>query len=159
VQAFPTAGSRARIATRFTELVALQSYSSLTDSHTDGHHVEVSEKQLRLLLTVLLHHVEVDEDWYRSANDDVDRAIAAGKFKSAKEHYVVAGYYEDRMPRPIRVDENWYLDAYPDVAQAIRAGAWRSAQEHFTAVGFREGRLPRPNWSLLSNSAILSLAA
>ena len=141
------------------ECCSLQSYSSLTGYHTDGHHVEVSENQLRALLTLLLNHVEVDEAWYRSTNEDVDQAIAAGHFKSAKEHYVIAGYFEDRMPRPISVDEAWYFETYPDVAQAIRAGAFASAQEHFAAAGFREGRVPRPDWSLLNGSAILSFAA
>jgi hypothetical protein len=132
------------------------SYSALTGYHTSGHHVEVSETQLREILRLLLGFVTVDEEWYRSANDDVDGAIAAGRFKSAKDHYVNAGYFEDRIPRPITVDEDWYLQIHSDVAEAVRKGTFASAQEHFVSAGFREGRLPHAKWSLLDGSAIQS---
>lgn len=134
----------------------MRSYGALTGYQPVGHHIEVADSHLREILQILLRHVAVDEAWYRSINGDVNDAIVAGKFSSAKEHYITAGFFEDRLPRPITVDDAWYLDIYPDVAEAIRAGAWPSSQEHFTAVGFREWRLPRPNWSLLSGSPILS---
>jgi hypothetical protein len=137
------------------ETSSLLSYSALTGYHTTGHHVEVSESQFRDILQLLLQYVIVDEAWYRSSNEDVDQAIAAGEMKSAKEHYTSAGYFEDRMPRPLIVDEDWYLQAYTDVAEAVRNGVFASAQEHFISAGFREGRVPRANWSLLSGSNIL----
>jgi hypothetical protein len=52
------------------------------------------------------------------------------------------GYFEGRLPAPIRVDEAWYLRRYPDVAEGIRKGILTSAQEHFDMDGYKEGRLP-----------------
>jgi len=115
---------------------------------TDGRYVEVKEDLLRQMLVPLLHDVAVDEKWYRQANEDVDAAIRAGEMKSAHEHYVRAGYFEDRLPRPIPVDKAWYLKEYPDVAEAIRDRIFRSVEEHFRQAGFREGRLPYANWTL-----------
>ncbi|MGC1296606.1 MAG: hypothetical protein WA869_16340, partial [Alloacidobacterium sp.] len=81
-------------------------------------------------------------------NDDVDAAIRSGEMKTAREHYVRAGYFENRIPRPCPVDETWYLNEYPDVAEAIRFGHFFSAEQHFELAGFGEGRLPHPNWTL-----------
>ena len=103
-----------------------------------GRYVEVREDVLGRMLESLLRDVVVDEGWYRSVNEDVDAAIRSGEMKSAHEHYVRSGYFEDRLPRPIPVDDAWYLREYPDVAEAIRAGHFTSAEHHFGVAGFRE---------------------
>ena len=117
-----------------------------------GRYVEVREDVLGGMLESLLRDVVVDEGWYRSVNEDVDAAIRSGEMKSAHEHYVRAGYFEDRLPRPIPVDDAWYLQEYPDVAEAIRAGHFTSAEHHFGVAGFREGRLPHSDWVLFGSS-------
>jgi hypothetical protein len=128
-------------------------YSFLTSagSEDDTSFIEVNAARLRKLLTSFLLAVEVDEPWYISAYADVRDAVRSGDMRSAREHYVTAGYFEDRWPRPIEVDEAWYLNAYPDVAEAIRAGKFWTPQHHFQIEGFREGRLARADWSLLAD--------
>jgi hypothetical protein len=93
----------------------------------------------------------MDEAWYLKVNDDVAREVKAGTLGSAREHYVLAGYFEDRLPRPVSVDEDWYVRAYPDVADAIAAGKFYTAKQHFEVDGFKEGRLPHAGWSLMAD--------
>jgi len=128
----------------------MRSYGSLTNPHLMGHYIEIHEPTLRELFRFLMNFVEVDERWYREMNQDVDDAIRAGDLPSAKAHYIIAGYFEDRLPRFIQVDEDWYLQTYPDVAEAISGGNIASAQEHFIMAGFREGRSPHAGWSLIN---------
>lgn len=129
----------------------MRSYSYLMSDQgaQGGHYVELLESKLQELLRALLERVEVNEDWYLAHNSDVGAAVERGELRSAREHYITSGYFENRMPRRIPVNESWYLGEYPDVAEAIKAGAFASAQQHFTASGFKEGRLPSPGWSLL----------
>lgn len=110
--------------------------------------INVIRQRLVDLLRPLLSTVEVDEDWYCGVNKDVAYAIADGQWKSARDHYVEAGFYEDRMPHYIEVDEEWYLSEYEDVAAAVNVGKCSSAQQHFNDSGFKEGRIPYQNWSL-----------
>jgi len=119
---------------------------------TGGHYVELLESKFHELLRYLLVQVEVDEKWYLSTYDDVRDAVRSGDLESARDHYIRAGFFENRMPRPVNVDEEWYLREYPDVADAIRNGAFPSARAHFERDGFREGRLPRAGWSLLGRT-------
>lgn len=114
-----------------------------------GHYVELQEAKLLSLLRELLSRVEVDEAWYLKTNQDVADAVKSGAVASARMHYVTAGYFENRLPRPVKVDEAWYLAEYPDVANAIRVGTMPSAIAHFMGPGFLEGRLPHAGWSLL----------
>jgi len=127
------------------------SYITSAGPEDDTSFIEVNALRLRKLLTSFLLHVEVDEQWYIAAYDDVREAVRSGNMRSGREHYVTAGYFEDRWPRPIEVDEAWYLNAYPDVAEAIRAGKFWTAQHHFQIEGFREGRQARSEWSLLAD--------
>ncbi len=125
-------------------------FSYLTGHGGDqnGRVIEIVEGRLRQLLKPILLEVAMDEEWYLKVNVDVNRAVDTGLFASARDHYVTAGYFEDRMPRPILVDEAWYSRRYPDVAAALQEGKFHSGQEHFATSGFREGRLPSPGWSL-----------
>ncbi len=130
----------------------MRSYTYLMSStgSTDHHYVELLESKLRELLRNVLSKVPVDEPWYLTTYPDVAEAVKNGHIKSAREHYIVAGFYEDRQPRQIIVDEAWYLKEYPDVAEAIKSGAFNGAAEHFDRDGYKEGRLAAPGWSLLN---------
>jgi hypothetical protein len=119
----------------------------------EGHYVELLESKLLELLQGLLARVQVDENWYLTQNQDVAAAVQGGELKSAHEHYVRAGYFENRLPAPVRVDEGWYRKQYPDVSAAIKSGAVKSGQQHFECNGFKEGRLPAAGWSLLGRDA------
>ncbi|MBU6418922.1 MAG: hypothetical protein KGQ79_04260 [Proteobacteria bacterium] len=123
------------------------------------HYVELQEAKLFALIRGLLGSVEVDEAWYLKTNPDVAAAVKAGELKSARAHYIIAGYFENRLPRPVTVDEAWYLAEYPDVADAIRVGTVTSASAHFETSGFVEGRLPRSGWSLLSDDGTSLVSA
>ncbi|TLU70563.1 hypothetical protein [Lichenicoccus roseus] len=111
--------------------------------------VSVVRDRLIEILRPILERIIVDDEWYRRNYLDVQAAIAAGEWRSAQEHWVIAGYFEDRLPYPIEVDEGWYLDSYPDVADAVDAAAFADAQQHFMRSGFREGRLPYRGWTLM----------
>jgi hypothetical protein len=133
------------------------SYLMSASGSGDGHYVELLETKFLELLRYLLVQVEVDEDWYLASYADVREAVEAGQLASARSHYVIAGYFENRLPRQFRVDEDWYLASYPDVAEAIRSGAFTSVAEHFERDGFREGRLAHPQWSLLGEKVSIQL--
>jgi hypothetical protein len=94
-----------------------------------------------------------DEDFYVSRYPDIAEALAAGRIASAHEHYLMRGYYENRLPYEIGIDEAWYLDAYPDVKKAVQGREFASGQEHFDTRGFREGRLPYPRFTLKTMAA------
>jgi hypothetical protein len=129
-------------------MVELVPYSCLTQQVSGEAYVNVREVYFQKLLAAALSTIEVDENWYRRRYTDIDNAIRSGLVRTAKEHYVVAGYFEGRMPRRIVVDHVWYLKTYSDVAEAIGSGRLHSAQEHFDAAGYGEGRLPSAGWRL-----------
>ncbi len=104
--------------------------------------VSVSYEDFVKLLKQMISGIEVDQTWYTRAYEDIGQAIRAGSVRSAREHFVNDGYFEGRLPFPIRVDEAWYLRQYPDVADGIRNGTLESAQDHFDRNGYKEGRLP-----------------
>jgi len=104
--------------------------------------VTVAYDQFLSILIRLISDIDIDETWYLSRYDDVAEAIAAGRLKSAKEHYITAGFFEGRQPYQILVDERWYLKNNPDVAENLRLGLIASAQAHFDENGYNEGRLP-----------------
>jgi hypothetical protein len=106
--------------------------------------VEIEREAFVTLIKKLLLAVDIDEDWYRKQNPDVDAAIATGTYRSGKHHFVEEGYFEGRRGGPVKVDEEWYKKTYPDVAEGIDLGEIASAQEHFDEFGFHEGRLPAP---------------
>ncbi len=105
----------------------------------------LSEEMLIELAKLFLMSVDVDEAWYRKTNPDVDEAIIDGVQKSAKEHFVQSGYFEDRLPAELTVDETWYLSQYPDVQQVLKEGIIKSPTQHFHEHGYREGRRPFRN--------------
>jgi hypothetical protein len=104
--------------------------------------VNMSYEDFVNLLKIMISGIDVDEDWYARAYDDIGQAIKAGSIRSARQHFINDGYFEGRLPAPVKVDEAWYLKRYPDVAEGIRNGTLVSAQEHFEMNGYKEGRLP-----------------
>jgi hypothetical protein len=115
----------------------------------DGNtHFRVERHFFVALMSKKIASIKFDEGWYLSKYPDVKDAVKRGIVPSGREHYVMSGYYEHRMPTPIQVNEKWYLDAYPDVLEAIRAGVYKTGQAHFEIAGFREGRMPYANFQL-----------
>jgi hypothetical protein len=104
--------------------------------------ITLSRDQLRHLFQRFLAYVPVDEAWYMSTYPDIAEAIEAGVTKSARDHFVMDGYFEGRKPGPVVVDTEFYLAKYADVAEGIEYGDIESAQAHFEQHGFTEGRLP-----------------
>jgi hypothetical protein len=112
----------------------------LEPDDTSRKYLTIPTQFLRFLISELLKHVPVDEDFYRKRYPDVAEAVAKGKLPSCRDHFVYTGYYEGRVPAPEAVDEAWYLSAYPDVAEAVRKGRVGSASEHYLETGQFEGR-------------------
>ena len=106
--------------------------------------VNVSYEDFINLLKTMLAGVEVNEEWYLKTYEDIAKAVREGGLQSARQHFVDDGYFEGRMPFPIRVDERWYLQQNPDVAEGVRRGIIESGQAHFEEDGYREGRMPFP---------------
>lgn len=104
--------------------------------------VSVSYEDFIRLLKRMIVGTEVDEEWYLRTYEDIANAIREGAIETAQQHFVEDGYFEGRLPFPIRVDERWYTNQYPDVGDSVRRGVLPSAQAHFDEDGYREGRLP-----------------
>ena len=104
--------------------------------------VNVSYEDFVRLLKRMIAGTEVDEEWYLRTYEDIAKAVREGTIKSAQHHFVEDGYFEGRLPFPMKVDERWYMTQYPDVADSVRRGILQSAQAHFDEDGYREGRLP-----------------
>ena len=104
--------------------------------------VNVSYEDFVKILKRMIVGVEVDEAWYLRTYDDIAKAIRDGIVRSAQQHFVDDGYFEGRLPFPMRVDDRWYLSEYLDVADSVRKGTVLSPQGHFDEDGYREGRLP-----------------
>lgn len=113
-----------------------------------GNYVAVDRAFLMRTLRPMIEMIYVDEAWYMDANADVAEAVRARVLASAREHYVVYGYLENRQPYSIPVEEDWYLEQYPDVRDAVATGVFASAQEHFDMAGYKEGRHPFPAFKL-----------
>ena len=104
--------------------------------------VNVSYDEFVRLLKRMIVGTDVDEEWYLRTYEDIAKAVREGLIRSAQHHFVEDGYFEGRLPFPMKVDERWYMNQYPDVADSIRRGDIASAQTHFDENGYREGRLP-----------------
>lgn len=94
-----------------------------------------------VLLNLIPRSIPVDERYYLDRNPDVEKAIESGELKSAAEHYVEHGFFEDRLPMAFAVDEADYLHRYPDVAESIGTEEIESATAHWIGYGRFEGRM------------------
>jgi len=104
--------------------------------------VQLTYEEFQTLVRTTIRATPVDEEWYRKTYPDVAEAIAAGLFRSAKQHFIENGYFEGRWPFKPKVDAQWYIATYPDVAEGLARGNILSAEEHFVHHGYAEGRLP-----------------
>ena len=104
--------------------------------------VTMSYEDFVKILKLMIGGLQVDEEWYARAYEDIGQAVRAGVIPSGRRHFINDGYFEGRLPFPIQVDEAWYLRQYPDVAEGIRNGTLVSGQRHFELDGYKEGRLP-----------------
>jgi len=95
-----------------------------------GHdeYVKVDRHFFNFCMRPILGKIRVDEEWYLSKHADVMNALKQGEVQSARAHYVMYGFFENRIPYPIEVDS------------AIEQNFFDSAQSHFDQVGFAEGR-------------------
>jgi hypothetical protein len=119
----------------------LKSYFTL--SKVDGEVMANCRYQEFLeMLRLILANIPVDEDWYAKRYPDIAESIRQGVVESARTHFVNDGYFEGRLPFPIRVDERYYFEQNPGVADHVRRGLLQSGQQHFDEHGYEEGRLP-----------------
>jgi hypothetical protein len=115
----------------------------LTISSVNGQlHVTCRHEDLLNMLRTFLSGIQVDEAWYLERYPDIATAIGQGLVQSPQTHFVNDGYFEGRIPFPIRVDERFYLARNPGIADCVRQGTLQSGQQHFDENGYAEGRLP-----------------
>jgi SAM-dependent methyltransferase len=62
------------------------------------HPTDSETRELIRLVSLLLPHIEVDDEWYVSMNADIATALAQGSLRSAAEHWRSQGYFENRVP-------------------------------------------------------------
>jgi hypothetical protein len=130
-------------ATSLSTLVNLRLVSGFGSGSTT-----VEDGLFRSLMAPMIEAINFDERWYICKYPDVREAVATGQVSSAHAHYMLSGYFENRLPRRIAVDERWYVATYRDIGEALKKSHWKNAQEHYEELGYREGRLPHPNFSL-----------
>jgi hypothetical protein len=119
--------------------------SEVSTSSVQGElRVSMSYDAFLKIIKMFAATLDVDEPWYLRHYDDIARVVRDGRLPSGRQHFVDDGYFEGRLPFPIRVDEQWYLAQNPDVAEDVRKGVIASGQAHFDEFGYREGRLPFP---------------
>ena len=136
----------------------VESYATLINRKiaipsTSTNYVAVDRHFFNIVMKHIVSLIEVDEAWYRDRNPDISEAVRLGLVRSAQDHYVRYGYFENRLPHSVTVDEDWYVTSYEDVAVAIRNNSYASGQAHFEEVGFSEGRLPYPAFVLRQRDA------
>jgi hypothetical protein len=119
------------------------------DRQNGPNYISVPKDVFRRLLAGAIRNRDLfDERFYLEFYPDITAALRGKKLKSALDHYLDTGYFENRLPRKLLVDESYYLQQNPDVADAIRKGKLKSAQDHFNNAGFNEGRVPYKDFSL-----------
>ena len=120
-----------------------------TDRQNGLNYISVPKEVFRRLLVGAIRSKDLfDERFYLEFYPDIAAAVRSKKLKSALDHYLDTGYFENRLPRKLLVDESYYLQQNPDVADAIRKGKLKTAQDHFNNAGFNEGRAPYKDFSL-----------
>ena len=70
--------------------------------------VSASYDEFLEMVRAVLSTIEVDEEWYLATYPDVVVGIKNGKVSSARDHFMHNGYFEGRLPFPLKVDERWY---------------------------------------------------
>jgi hypothetical protein len=102
--------------------------------------VDVSGAALKFLISEVLRHVAVDEDWYFDRYLDVRAAKLSGDVKSSANHFRVSGYIEGRFPRPMPFDADFYFRTYSDLGRVFEPSDLDGLRRHFETRGYFEGR-------------------
>lgn len=123
-------------------VITKMTLNSTNGSGGEDHAHYISEFVFIEVIKLLLQSVDVDETWYRVKYPDVADAIDEGMFRSAKHHFIEAGYFEGRLPAELVVNEEWYAAEYQDVAERVKEGMFPSLTQHFREHGYNEGRRP-----------------
>jgi GT2 family glycosyltransferase/glycosyltransferase involved in cell wall biosynthesis len=100
------------------------------------------------LFTHRKNTADFDEELYLACYPDVEAAVKAGWFTSARQHWIEYGKQEGRLvPRqperldiPQYFDETGYLRVNPDVAEAVARGEFASGFDHWAREGLLEAR-------------------
>jgi hypothetical protein len=102
--------------------------------------VNVSGAALKFLISEVLRHVPVDENWYLDKYLDVRAAALSGDIESSAMHFRVSGYIEGRSPSEMPFDPHFYSATYPDLATAFDPSDSAGLRHHFETRGYFEGR-------------------
>jgi len=102
--------------------------------------VNVSGPALKFLMSEVLRHVALDEEWYYDRYVDVRAAKISGDVKSSAMHFRVSGYVEGRFPRPMPFDADFYFRTYSDLARVFEPSDLDGLRHHFETRGYFEGR-------------------
>ena len=122
-------------------MISYKLLSSLYPSD-DGRTVTIPVPLFQHLLRLALATGQINEEEYLRKNPDVAAAIRSGDIANAQDHFISAGYFEDRGGVGLDVSESWYVKSNPDVARAIVMGEWVSGEAHYNQRGLFEGRAP-----------------
>jgi hypothetical protein len=108
----------------------------------EGHKTLTLDRDgLVTILTEMLRAAPFDEQWYLEQYPDVAEALENGEISSAREHYILFGYFEGRLPGLNGFDSEVYCRLYPDLGHILlEPGSDGKARAHFVDYGYREGR-------------------
>lgn len=107
-----------------------------------GFRIDTTRGDMLAIVRSLLLLVPVDDTWYRAQYPDAAKAIEAGDYESAAQHFRLKGYEEGYWPFEIVIGEEAYLTQYPGLEASIKDGRLMSGIDHFQRNGYREGRRP-----------------
>jgi hypothetical protein len=82
-----------------------------------------------------------DPQFYLKRYPDVGAHLGPD-LPSALEHYIHAGFRENRLP--VDFDSAFYVSAYPQAAMAVAEGHFTDPLEHYMALGAPNGYSPKP---------------
>lgn len=116
--------------------------SDFSFKEADTERVSISLGLLKMIIRAGLKGASLDEQSYIEANPDLKAAFEAGQISSVFDHWVEAGYFEDRFAATTPFDEAYYLDTYRDVSLSVQQGHIKDAKEHYRTAGEREWRIP-----------------
>ncbi len=101
--------------------------------------VTIPMSLFRKLLSIAAADSAVDAFAYLRAYPDVANSTQSGTFRSARDHFAVAGYFEGRSRGTSGFDVKFYQQTYKDVPRDPDA-----AEHHYFHTGAFEWRQPSP---------------
>lgn len=102
--------------------------------------VTIPAPLFKKLLSIAAAAAPLDEKAYLASYPDVAKAISSGVFKSARNHYATAGYFESRIEGTAGFDAIFYREEYEDIPRDTVA-----ATTHYFQTGVFEWRQPAPD--------------